>query len=137
MLICRCSVGTDIRDTAIIPDFPRAAQLAAAIVAERWDVEVDGVVAVDPVALGRVLGAVGSVDIGDGLRINQFTAASTLLNGIYLKYAGDNEAQDAAFEHAARRSFDALVSGICIVADPGADTGDLVGRDADSDATAA
>lgn len=104
-------VGTDIRDVAIIPDFPRAAQLASSIAGRRWDESFDGVVAVDPVALGYVLSAVGAVDIGDGLQINQFTAAPTLLNGIYLRYPKDTKRQDDAFKHAARRTFDALTGG--------------------------
>jgi hypothetical protein len=104
-------VGIDIRDTTIVPDFPRAAQLAAVIGKERWDERFDGVAAVDPVALGYVLGAVGTVNIGGGLTINQTNAAATLLNGIYIKYAGNNDAQDAAFENAARRTFNALTSG--------------------------
>jgi hypothetical protein len=104
-------VGEDIRDTTIVPDFPRAAQLASVIAKERWDVDFDGVVAVDPVALGYVLAAVGSIDIGDGMTINRYNAASTLLNGIYLKYPGNNVAQDNAFKAAARKTFNALISG--------------------------
>jgi hypothetical protein len=105
------SVGTDIRDSVIIPDYPRAAELVAAIMGEQWDEKYDGVIAVDPVALGYVLGGLGPVDIGDGLTINQSNAAATLLHGIYLKYPSDNTRQDDAFKLAARRSFDALTSG--------------------------
>jgi hypothetical protein len=105
------SVGKDIRETAIVPDFPRAAFLASRIAGAHWDTTFDGVVAIDPVALGYVLGAVGQVDIGNEATINQATAVPTLLNGIYLRYPDDPEAQDDAFELAARRSFDALTGG--------------------------
>jgi hypothetical protein len=104
-------VGIDIRDTMIVPDFPRAAQLASDIAEERWDTKLDGVIAVDPVALGYVLRATGQISIGGGLSINQFNTASTLLNGIYLRYPNDNNAQNNAFKVAARKSFNALVSG--------------------------
>lgn len=104
-------VGTDIRDTMIVPDFPRAAQMAAVIGSNRWETDFDGVVAVDPVALSYVLAAVGSINIGDGMTINRYNAASTLLNGIYLKYPGNNKAQDNAFKLAARKTFTALISG--------------------------
>lgn len=104
-------VGIDIRDTTIIPDFPRAAELASAIGLERMDVDFDGVIAVDPVALGYVLAAVGPVDLGGGMVINRSNAASTLLNGIYLRYPNDNATQNNAFKNAARKSFNALVSG--------------------------
>ena len=104
----------DLRDVAIIPDFPRVAALASKLAEPTWDTKFDGVVAIDPVALGYVLGAVGEVDIGDGMSINQGTAAQTLLNGIYLRYPRypeQNAAQDEAFERAARRTFDALTQG--------------------------
>jgi len=108
------NVGYDIRDTAIIPDFPRVAALASRMVGARWETRFDGVVALDPVALGYVLGAVGRIDIGDGMSIDQTNAVQTLLNGIYLRYPNlpeQSDAQDEAFELAARRSFDALTAG--------------------------
>lgn len=107
-------VGYDLRDVPTIPDFPRVAQLAARLAGPTWDTEFDGVIAIDPVALGYVLGAVGPLDIGDGISINQSNAAQTLLNGIYLRYPRypeQNEEQDQAFERAARRIFDALTGG--------------------------
>jgi hypothetical protein len=105
------SVGTDIRDGAAIPDFPRVARLAASIVGEQWDQKFDGVVAVDPVVMSYVLGGVGAVNVGDGLTINQQNAVATLLNGVYLKYPIDTDRQDDVFELAARRIFNALVGG--------------------------
>lgn len=108
------NVGKDLRDVAIIPDFPRAAFLASRMAGAHWETKFDGVVAIDPVALGYILGAVGQVDIGDGMVINQANAAQTLLNGIYMRYPvlpDQAEAQDAAFERAARRTFNALTGG--------------------------
>ena len=108
------NVGYDLRDVAIIPDFPRVAFIASRLAGSYWDTKFDGVVAIDPIALGYVLGAVGQLDIGDGMVINQSNAAQTLLNGIYLRYPllpQQAEAQDDAFERAARRSFDALTGG--------------------------
>lgn len=104
-------VGADIRDTTIVPDFPRAAALAASLGDKQWDEHFDGVVVVDPVALSYVLSAVGAIDIGNGLSINAYNAAATLLNGIYLRYPDDSSAQNDAFEAAARRTFVALTSG--------------------------
>jgi hypothetical protein len=105
------TIATDIRDTTSVPDFPRAAQAAAAIVANRWDEHFDGVVAIDPVALGYVLEGLGTVDVGDNLKLNQYNAAGALLNGVYIRYPDNPERQDDVFEFAARRSFDALVGG--------------------------
>ncbi|HJR89978.1 MAG TPA: DUF4012 domain-containing protein, partial [Aeromicrobium sp.] len=105
------TIASDIRDTTSVPDFPRAAQAAAAIVEERWDEDFDGVVAIDPVALSYVLAGLGSVDVGDGIQLNQNNAVRTLLNVVYVRYPLDPVRQDDVFELAARRSFDALVDG--------------------------
>lgn len=105
------AVSSDVRDTTMVPDFPRAAELSAAIVGKRWHQRFDGVVAIDPTGLSHVLSGVGPVDVGDGLVINEHNAVPTLLSGIYLRYPDDNERRDDVFELAARRTFDALVGG--------------------------
>ncbi len=69
-LVFQTSIATDIRDTAIHPDFPRTAELAAAIVGKRWKDKYDGVIAIDPVTLGYLLVGIGPVDVGDGVTLN-------------------------------------------------------------------
>lgn len=105
------TIATDMRNTTMHPDFPRAAELAAAVVGKRWKEQFDGVVVVDPVAMAYMLGGLGAVDIGDGFTININNAVSTLLNAIYLKYPTNIDKQDDLFEAAARRIFDATVAG--------------------------
>ena len=105
------TVGTDMRDTTSVPNFPRAAELAAAVVGERWEEQYDGVVAIDPVALSYVLGGLGPVNVGEGITLTESNAVSTLLNGVYLRYPQNVDRQDDVFELAARRSFDALTDG--------------------------
>ncbi len=109
--VLQSTVATDIRDTAAVPHFPRAAELAAAIVGKRWKERYDGVIAVDPIAMSYMLGALGPVDVGEGETINRTNAVATLLNGVYLKYPTDAERQDEVFELAARRIFDSLTGG--------------------------
>jgi hypothetical protein len=105
------SVATDIRDTAAVPHFPRAAELAAAVVGKRWKEKYDGVIAVDPVAMGYMLAGLGPVDLGDGQRLTSSNAVATLLNGVYVKYPTNPAKQDEVFETAAKRIFDAMVDG--------------------------
>lgn len=110
-IVFQSSIATDMRDTAIHPDFPRVAELAAAVVGKRWKDEYDGVVAIDPVAMGYMLGGLGPVNVGDDLTINSTNAVSTLLNRVYVRYPTDPIKQDDVFETAARRIFDATVEG--------------------------
>ena len=109
--VLQSTVTTDIRDTGLIPHFPRAAEIAAAIVGKRWKERYDGVIAVDPVAMSYMLSALGPVDVGDGETINSGNAVATLLNGVYVKYPTDVVRQDEIFELAARRIFDSLTGG--------------------------
>lgn len=109
--VFQSSVATDIRDTAAVPHFPRAAELAAAVVGKRWKEKYDGVIAVDPVAMGYMLRGLGPVNIGDGERITSSNAVATLLNGVYIKYPTNPPKQDEVFETAAKRIFDAMVDG--------------------------
>ncbi len=120
--VFQTSVATDMRDTAVVPHFPRAAELTAAVVGKRWKEKYDGVIAVDPVSMGYMLAGLGPVAIGDGETINATNAVATLLNGVYLKYPTDAVKQDDVFEVAAKRIFDAMVdgSGRFRLGDPGA-----------------
>ena len=110
-LVFQSSVATDMRDTAIHPDFPRAAELAAAVVGKRWKNTYDGVIGVDPVTLGYLLRGLGSVDVGDGITLTANNAVRTLLNGVYVTYPTNAAKQDLVFENAARRIFNAMTSG--------------------------
>ena len=110
-LVFQTSIATDIRDTTIHPDFPRTAQLAAAIAGKRWKQKYDGVIAVDPVTLGYMLNGIGPVDVGDGVTLTSQNAVIEMLNGVYLRYPIEPLKHDAIFENAARRIFDATVAG--------------------------
>jgi hypothetical protein len=103
------NLGADPRDINFTPDFPRVAQIAAGL-ARAHGVAVDGVVAVDPIALSYVLLGTGPVDAGSGVQLNSGNTALLLLNGIY-RTIQDPVAQNDFYADAARRIFDALVSG--------------------------
>ena len=110
-LLFQSSITRDIRNTAIHPDFPRAAQLASAIAGKRWKETYDGVIAVDPVTLGYMLNGLGPINVGDGVTLNSQNAVAEMLNNVYIKYPTDVLKHDAIFEAAARRIFDATVVG--------------------------
>lgn len=105
------TAATDLRNTTSVPDFPEAAAFASSLVSQELDTRFDGVVSVDPVTLGYLLQGLGPVTLEDGTRLTAENAVDELLNGVYRRYATDLLGQDAVFEDAARRIFDAFVDG--------------------------
>ena len=102
-------LGKDFRDLTFNPDFSRVAQMAAGI-ARAAGQRVDGVFAVDPIALSYVLAGTGPVDIGNGASLTSANAAQFLLNTVY-QSVPDASAQNDFYALAARKTFNALVSG--------------------------
>lgn len=100
----------DLRDVNVTPDFPRSAQIARAMASKGLDVDVDGVLSVDPVAMSYILGGTGPVTLPSGVSLDQSSAVELLLNAVYLNIA-DVNAQDDFYESAARAIFDAVKDG--------------------------
>ncbi len=102
-------LGTYFLDANFTPDFPRSAALWRARYEQQFR-EIDGVLAVDPVALGYVLGATGPVQAGD-LTLTADNVVSTLLNRVYIEIQ-DPQAQDEVFQEVAKAVFDRVTAGV-------------------------
>jgi hypothetical protein len=105
-------LGTFFADAGFTPDFPRAAELMEA----HWDAkypatDLDGVIALDPVALSYLLEGTGPVRTLGGRTLTAETAVPLLLNEIYAQLP-DPLQQDVFFSAAARSVFDAVTSGV-------------------------
>jgi hypothetical protein len=103
-------LGTYMQDVNYTPDFARSAALAQRMWAQRTGDEVDGVIAIDPVALGYILRATGPVDVGSGLSLTSDNAKDLLLSGVYSSFVRPAD-QDKFFASAMSRVFEALVGG--------------------------
>ncbi|NYF11680.1 hypothetical protein HDC94_002836 [Leifsonia sp. AK011] len=103
-------VGEYILDVTLTPHFPLSGSLAREMWADEYGTEVDGVIAVDPIALSYLLEATGPIEIAGGLSLNSDNAAQTLLNDVYWKYP-DPVDQDAFFASATSAVFEAVVGG--------------------------
>jgi len=118
-------LGIYWQDAGFTPDFPRAAQLLAAHyeanVPER---RLDGVIALDPVAMSYLIRGTGPVQVGD-MTLTSANVVEALLSQPYLQL--DPDEQNALFERAARAIFDAATGDL---ADPVAFVEGL-GRSAD------
>lgn len=109
--IC-ATIHTDPAQMNFTPDFVRVGTFAR----EYWDQAgnglVDGVIAIDPVFLQRLLALTGGFTAADGTVIDGTNAASILLNGAY-KAIGDNgTAQDEFFASVAAQAFDHVMSNL-------------------------
>ncbi|MCO7271650.1 DUF4012 domain-containing protein [Cellulosimicrobium cellulans] len=107
-------LGRYMLNVTSTPDFPRAARVAREAWLRQTGAEIDGVVAVDPVALAGVLGGVGPVEVatpgGGTLRLTTQDAAAYLLHGVYVDHADPAE-QDAVLALVAREVLGSLTTG--------------------------
>lgn len=106
--------GRWVQDTVLSPDFPRAAELAAAFWTASTGEPVDGVLATDPVVVADVLAATGATVRADGQDLGGSTLLQALLRDAYLGY-GDPRAGDAFYAQVAAAAFGVLRDA---VADP-------------------
>jgi len=103
-------LGTYMHDVTYTPDFARSGALAQAMWLERTGETVDGVLAVDPVALGYILAATGPIDAGSGITLTSDNAVDVLLSGVYKTFALPAE-QDAFFAGVTGKIFSTVTAG--------------------------
>ncbi|MFH7322930.1 DUF4012 domain-containing protein [Aeromicrobium sp. JJY06] len=103
-------MGHDVRSTNISPDFPRVARIWADRAERAFGEDVDGVVSLDAVAMSYVLRGVGTVKVEGGPSLTADNAVQRLLHGVYVDFE-DPSAQDAYFESATGRTFEAVMNG--------------------------
>lgn len=101
---------TNLLDANVTPDFPRTGEITRAMVKKGLDVDVDGVMSVDPIALSHVLEGLGRVEVANGVFLDKTNAVETLLNTVY-RLIPDPAAQNVFFAATARKIFDAVASG--------------------------
>lgn len=105
---------THINTTASRPDFPTMSELVTAF----WnrdidDQQIDGVVAIDPIALGYILEATGPISIEEtGDTLSSDNAVQLLLSDVYARWNAYEEPEivDAFFAGVASRVFDKIAT---------------------------
>lgn len=114
-------LGKYMQDVNLTPDFPAAASTARAMWEKKTGDKLDGVISLDPVALGYVLDATGPVQVtspelygvAEGALPTELSGANvvrTLLSDVYAKIE-QPKVQDAYFAGVAGEIFSALSSG--------------------------
>ncbi|WND58325.1 DUF4012 domain-containing protein [Mycolicibacterium vanbaalenii] len=84
---------TDFRNSNLSPHFPYAAQIWRSMWAQKTGMTVDGVIAIDPIALSYVLGAVGPVTMPDGEVITKDNVVELTESTAYLRFSTDQMAR--------------------------------------------
>ncbi|WP_181243470.1 DUF4012 domain-containing protein [Glaciihabitans tibetensis] len=103
-------LATYMHDVNYTPDFARSGELAQAIWLEKTGQSVDGVISVDPVALGYLLAATGDIDAGSGITLTSENAADVFLSEAYSLFEGPSQ-QDAFFAEATGNIFESFTRG--------------------------
>lgn len=114
-------IGTFMQDVNFTPDFPTTATTALSIWEQKKGEHLDGVLSVDPIALGYILDATGPVELQDpqlqklaaGTLPRQLSGQNvvkTLLSDVYAQF-DDLTLQHTYFAAVAKEIFGALSSG--------------------------
>jgi hypothetical protein len=99
-----------IQDVTVSPDFPTVAQVVRQLYPQMGGEELDGVIVVDPYALGALMRFTGPIEVeGVRQRLNHRNAADFLLRDQYL-VAGADDRVDLLAE-ASHEVFERLTSG--------------------------
>ncbi|MCP2032208.1 hypothetical protein L1277_002307 [Okibacterium sp. HSC-33S16] len=102
-------LGRYVMDVNLTPEFARSAELALAMAEPVYGRTFDGVVAIDPYVLGRVLAATGPVSVTPDLVLTDANVVQVLLSDVYRDVA-DPLAQDAFFAAATDAVFAAVTA---------------------------
>lgn len=120
-------LGKHICDTNLIPDFARDSQIWSEWWQDKKGIAVDGVIAIDPVLLQKLLTLTGGIEV-DGYSIDGSNAAKALLNDAYNEMPIDQT--DQFFSDVASQAFDHVMGSLGSISLPDlAQTlGDAVGE---------
>jgi hypothetical protein len=99
-----------IQDVNVTPRFELSGQIAREMWHQRYGLEADGVLAVDPTALGYLLAATGPIRLDSGESVTSANAATLLLKDVYARYPLTSD-QDAFFAEVTSKVFGALAQG--------------------------
>ena len=102
--------GRFIQDVTLTPQFPVAAELAAQMWRRSHGETVDGVMAVDAVALSFLLEQIGPIEVEGGATLDASNVVQVLLAEVYLQYT-ESEDSDAVFTLAAQAVVERVLTG--------------------------
>lgn len=102
---------TDIRNSNQSPHFPYAAQIWRSMWAQQSGTTVDGVIAIDPVALSYILGATGPITMPDGEVISKDNVVELTESTLYERFPTDQPARKQYLQDVAGKVVTQMTAG--------------------------
>ena len=106
------NMNTDPAQVNCTADFTRVGQLARDYWSQAGLGDVDGVIAIDPLFLQRLLALTGGFTAPDGKVVDGTNAAQVLLSDTYWMYGNDGDAQDEYFAAVAALAFEQVMNNL-------------------------
>ena len=112
--------GRAMSNLTVRPSFESAAAVTQEMWKRQFGTDIDGVISVDPVALGYLLRGTSPIPLSTGDVLTSETLVPLLLNGVYMRFwsgntsadaVADNAAQDVVYAEIVEKTFDQLLGG--------------------------
>ena len=112
--------GRAMSNVTVRPSFDSAATVTQEMWKRQFGTDIDGVISVDPVALGYLLRGTPPIPLSTGDVLTSETLVPLLLNGVYMRFwsgntsadaVADNAAQDVVYAEIVEKTFDQLLGG--------------------------
>ena len=99
------------RNANFTPHYPWAAEVWQKLWERQSGEKIDGVISLDPVALGYLFKVTGPITLSDGETLTGDTVAQWALSTEYFKYANDNTRRKALLTELGEKAFDRIKGG--------------------------
>lgn len=103
---------TDFRNSNSSSHFPYAAQIWKSMWVQETGVDVDGAVAIDPIALSYILGAVGSVTLPDGEIVTKDNVIELTESIAYIRFPTDQLARKNFLQDISNAVVEKMTAGV-------------------------
>ena len=103
---------TDFRNSNTSSHFPYAAQIWQSLWAQETGLNVDGVIALDPIALSYILAAVGSVTLPDGEIVTKDNVVELTESTAYIRFPTDQIARKNYLQDISNAVVEKMTAGV-------------------------
>jgi hypothetical protein len=103
-------LGKTMQNLTETPSFSQSFDIAHEMWLQKFGVSIDGLIALDPIALSYIVGATGPITLDDGTILNGDNLVQSLLSDVYVKYPLTLD-QDAYYQKISSTTFGALTAG--------------------------